>query len=141
MVIRYADLLTRNYVKENPQAIFLYGDNLEKKGFDGFAGCMRGEPNAIGIPIKKRHSMESDAFFSDDEYKDNCEAIDKAFNLIPRDRILVLPKDGIDNDQSKLRLRAPKTYNYILYKIKELLYVEVHEELAIKLKYLNKGYE
>ena len=46
--------ITREYVRANPDKIFLFGDNLEQRGLGGQAAAMRGEPNAVGIPTKKR---------------------------------------------------------------------------------------
>jgi hypothetical protein len=46
---------------------------------------MRGEPNAIGIPTKKRPDNRLDSFFTDDEYTQNVKAIDAAFKKIPKE--------------------------------------------------------
>jgi hypothetical protein len=71
--------ITRAYVRANPNKLFLFGDNLERKGFGGQAAAMRGEPNAIGVPTKKKPSHFPDAYFTDSEFEQNKFAIDIAF--------------------------------------------------------------
>ena len=60
--------ITREMIRNNPQKLFLYGDNLEQKGYNGQAKEMRGEPNTIGIPTKNKPTMEKDAFLTDNDY-------------------------------------------------------------------------
>ena len=55
--------ISRAYVRANRDKLFLFGDNLERRGFGGQAAAMRGEPNAVGIPTKKKPSYAGDAFF------------------------------------------------------------------------------
>ena len=45
--------ITRSFVREHRDHIFLFGDNLARSGFGGQAAQMRAEPNAIGLPTKK----------------------------------------------------------------------------------------
>lgn len=45
--------ISRAYVRANRDKLFLFGDNLERRGFGGQAAAMRAEPNAVGIPTKK----------------------------------------------------------------------------------------
>ena len=39
--------------RANPRAIYVFGDNLLRKGLGGQAKEMRGEPNTLGIVSKK----------------------------------------------------------------------------------------
>ncbi|MBK6589930.1 MAG: hypothetical protein IPG22_16715 [Acidobacteria bacterium] len=52
--------ITRAFVREHRDRIFLYGDNLTRRGFGGQAAAMRGEPNVVGIPTKKLPSNRED---------------------------------------------------------------------------------
>jgi len=112
-------VITRQNVKENSNKIYLFGDNLEKKGMGGQAKAMRGESNAIGIPTKKKPTMSKDAFFTDKEYSSNVKAIDKAFSSIPAGKEVVIPKDGLGTGRAKLKEKAPKTFKYLEKKINE----------------------
>lgn len=48
----------------NPDKIYVFGDNLIKKGLGGQAQ-IRNCPNAFGISTKRFPSMSLDSFFSD----------------------------------------------------------------------------
>ncbi len=61
--------ITRSFVRDHHDRIFLFGDNLTRQGYGGQAAAMRGEPNAVGIPTKKLPSDREAAFFSDEEFE------------------------------------------------------------------------
>ena len=114
--------ITREYVRANRNKLFLFGDNLERRGFGGQAAAMRGEPNAIGIPTKKSPSYRDDAFFSDDEFEQNKASIDAAFAEIMNAvtdsiRVIVIPSDGLGTGRAQLDRRAPRTFAYLQNRI------------------------
>lgn len=108
--------ITRKYVRANRDKLFVFGDNLERRDFGGQAAEMRGEPNALGIPTKKRPSYNSGAFFTDAEFEQNKAAIDAAFAKIlasVSDSIrVVIPSDGLGTGRAQLDRRAPRTFAY-----------------------------
>lgn len=117
--------ITREYVRANPDKVFLFGDNLEQRGFGGQAAAMRGEPNAVGIPTKKKPLMGPDAFFTDAEFEQNRSAIDLAFTELSeavRDstRVIVIPSDGLGTGRAELQERAPRTFAYLESRLAEL---------------------
>ncbi|HMO82460.1 MAG TPA: hypothetical protein PKD24_16925 [Pyrinomonadaceae bacterium] len=118
-------IITREYVRANPYKIFLFGDNLEQRGFGGQAAAMRGEPNAIGIPTKKSPSYAEGAFFTDDEFEQNKAAIDLAFAKIAKavsdaTHVIVIPENGLGTGRAELAIRAPRTFAYLQSRLKEL---------------------
>lgn len=112
--------ITRQDLRSNPDKVYLFGDNLERKGLGGQAKSMRGEPNAIGIPTKKKPSMTGDSFMSDADYDSNIKAIDEAFARIPQGKTIVIPKAGIGTGLAKLQEKAPKTFEYLQNKLNSL---------------------
>jgi len=117
--------ITREYVRANRTKLFLFGDNLERRGFGGQAAAMRGEPNAIGIPTKKSPSYRDDAFFSDDEFEQNKASIDAAFAEIKRAitdsiRVIVIPSDGLGTGRAQLERRAPRTFAHLQKRLTEI---------------------
>lgn len=118
MATIHIDWITRKTVQACPDWIFLFGDNLIQKGMGGQAKECRGEPNAIGIPTKKYPNIKEDSYFTDKELELNKEILNKAFALIPPNRNVAIPLLGVG--LAKLPEKAPKTYEYLLYKIKEL---------------------
>lgn len=118
-------LITRQYIRANPDKIFLFGDNLERRGFGGQAAAMRGEPNAIGIPTKKSPSYSKGAFFTDDEFAENKAAIDLAFAevitaCLDSSRVIVIPSSGLGTGRAALDKRAPRTFAYLQGRLAEL---------------------
>ena len=105
-------------LRNNREKTYLFGDNLAGYGKGGQA-IIRGEPNAIGIPTKKKPTMDEDAFMTDDEYDSNIRAIDEAFNKIPKNKIIVLPQDGLGTGLARLQSKAPKTWAYLQSKLAE----------------------
>jgi hypothetical protein len=110
--------ITREYVRENRDKLFLFGDNLERRGFGGQAAAMRGEPNAIGIPTKRSPHNSVGAFFSDTEFEQNKIAIDAAFAEVwgfvsDSSRVIVIPSAGLGTGRAQLRKRAPRTFAYL----------------------------
>lgn len=117
--------ITREYVRENRDKLFLFGDNLERRGFGGQAAAMRGEPNAIGIPTKMSPSYRDDAFFSDEEFEQNKVPIDAAFAEIMNAvtdsiRVIVIPSGGLGTGRAQLERRAPRTFAYLQKRLTEL---------------------
>lgn len=116
--------ITREYVRDNPDKIFVFGDNLKQRGMGGQAKEMRGEPNSIGIVTKKKPSNTPDSYFTDEEYDINCQEIDKCFfplEQIDKDITIVIPENGIGTGLAELDERAPKTFAYLQRKMMQLI--------------------
>ena len=108
--------------RENPNYLFVFGDNDIKKGKKGQA-VIRDEPNALGIPTKKFPSFNISSFYYDSEFEDNKKKIDLAINNIIKNFMmkkytrLVIPSNGFGTGLSKLNIKAPKTFKYLESKI------------------------
>lgn len=109
--------IMRDDLRNNPEAYFLFGDNTIRRGLGGQAKEMRGEPNAIGIATKLTPTSESNAYFSDDCYRENVRVIAqdfrKAFAMRAQGHMIVIPADGLGTGLSELPQRAPKTNKFI----------------------------
>lgn len=122
-IIEKMDFITREYVRINPQKIFLFGDNLLGIGYGGQARAMWGEPNAIGIPTKKKPTNQADAFFTDNEFDQNKAAIDEAFGRmfgLEANSVIVIPSAGLGTGLAALPSKAPETYQYLKRKLAAL---------------------
>ncbi|MDE3023562.1 MAG: hypothetical protein KGI54_17215 [Pseudomonadota bacterium] len=106
--------ITREYVRQHPTVLFMFGDNMERIGLGGQAGAMRGEPNAVGVPTKWRPSMDESAFFTDDDIDKEVvqNAIRDPFLFAKKWLIstgnVVIPEDGLGTGLSELPTRAPR---------------------------------
>ena len=101
--------------RDAPRSLFIFGDNNVGRGTRGQA-CIRGQPNALGIPTKKLPSWDPSAYYNDDDYKDNRARIIIAISVIMT-RLddgdydcVVLPADGLGTGLADLPRRAPKTF-------------------------------
>ena len=112
-------------VRNNPNKLFVYGDNNIKIGRGGQA-IIRDEGNTIGIPTKKLPNNDSKSYYIDLEIEDNKNHIDTAVNNLLKKfmndqyEILVFPEDGLGTGLAKLPEKAPETFKYLQRKIKTL---------------------
>jgi DNA polymerase elongation subunit (family B) len=110
--------ITREMVRNNPKKIFVFGDNDEREGYGGQAGQMRGEKNVIGIPTKKKPTMDPDSFYTDLEFDKNKQkinfAVSQIINKIKDGYSIVIPSDGLGTGLAELPQRAPKTYQFLV---------------------------
>jgi hypothetical protein len=127
MSIKYCThLIVRKDLQEHPNIIYVFGDNMARKGYGGQAKEMRGEPNSIGIPTKYYPTMSEESFFKDETIFDPVvmSAIDTALERIEEQLIykcvVVIPAAGIGTGLAELPKRAPKIYKYITDKLEEL---------------------
>lgn len=111
-------------LKANPEAIYVFGDNMTGTGYAGQAADMRGEPNAFGIPTKWKPETNMTAYFSDADYPKIIAILDKKFEYLIKslkeNKVVVLPRDGIGTGFAQLDKKAPKIAKYIEDKFKEL---------------------
>jgi ribA/ribD-fused uncharacterized protein len=106
-------------VKANPNKIYVFGDNTQRKGTGGQAQ-IRNNENAYGIRTKLKPSNTSDSFMTDESLEKNMRAIDYDINAILEDgRPLVFPKDGFGTGLAKLKEKAPQTYAYLKQRLQE----------------------
>jgi hypothetical protein len=104
--------IERDDLQNNPDCIFLFGDNTLRKGMGGQAGAMRGEPNAVGIATKWAPTSGTNAYFTDDTFLEACHVISKDFRKVfaHRDsgKTIIIPTDGLGTGLSQLPERAPR---------------------------------
>ncbi|TFZ54475.1 hypothetical protein E4V01_25170 [Methylorubrum sp. Q1] len=97
--VRYEGRITRPMLQAERGTLFVFGDNLQRRGRGGQAAEMRGEPNAVGIPTKRAPSMDDSAFFTDADFDDFRDAAAPAFALLRAHAegggAIVWPADGV----------------------------------------------
>lgn len=136
MPVIFQKIIKREDLKNNPAAIYVFGDNEEGKGYGGQAAEMRDEDNAFGIPTKRKPMMTPDSFWSDNDFKRVKPIIDDLFSILyaylDSNNVVVFPSDGIGTGMARLETKAPKIFNYINKSVREL--VEYDKEY-------NEGFE
>ena len=127
MPVLFMSSITRDFVRSHQTWLFVFGDNLEKKGLGGQAREMRGEPNAIGIATKRSPSMNSDAFFSDSDIHNVIVmgAIKDSFRILESHLlsggVVVIPKNGVGGGLANLPVNAPLIDTFIKKSIEILV--------------------
>lgn len=121
-MIEYRKWITRQMLRDEPEKLFVFGDNMIRVGYGGQAREMRREPNAVGIPTKWSPGMNPEDFFTDEDFTgDVKDTIEKEVaRLIAFQGTIVWPSDGIGTGLAELPTRAPKIWNY-LEKIRMML--------------------
>jgi hypothetical protein len=103
--------IMRTDLKKNPEHLFVFGDNMARRGLGGQAKEMRGEPNAVGVPTKWEPSMFPSGFFVEADLEKVKPSIDVAFERLrahlARGGTVVLPRDGLGTGLAQLDGRAP----------------------------------
>lgn len=125
MPVLFQRIIVRSDLHANRNALYLFGDNEERRGMGGQAKEMRGEPNALGVRTKRAPGMNERAFWSDDDY-DRCvsmieEDFGRAFRALWAGKVIVLPSDGIGTGYAELPVRAPRVYKAVVDKIGRLI--------------------
>jgi hypothetical protein len=60
--------ITKEYLKQHPDHIFVFGDNTLRKGKKG-AAELRDEPNTYGFITKKEPNNKDNSFYTIEEYE------------------------------------------------------------------------
>jgi len=107
----------RSDLRNNPNVVYVFGDNDDREGLGGQAGEARGEPNAIGVRTKKHPGMRPGDFFRDVEYVANTAKIkadlQPIITALDQGKIVVFPEDGLGTGLSELPKRAPRTNAFL----------------------------
>ncbi len=123
-MIEYRKKITRQMLKDEPDVLYCFGDNLAEEGMGGQAKEMRGEPNAVGIPTKRKPSMDKDAFFENRDYREwyykSLTSIHRLLEQNDNGGKIVWPEDDIGTGMAQLPDRAPHIYEGI-QRIKRIL--------------------
>lgn len=122
------DVLSVAECERNPDIIYVFGDNLLKKGKAGQA-VIRDCPNAFGIPTKRLPSMKDDAFFSDrcDEKTHLAETLDMLY-LLSKSHVIAWPKAGIGTGLARLEEKSPMLNEILQDAIAIFLVILMKEE-------------
>lgn len=103
---------TLNIVEENPDKIFVFGDNLLRRGKGGQA-IIRDFNNALGVPTKRLPAMTNDAYFEDreDEKRAILLGLDIVFKeMKEHSRTIVFPLHGLGTGRAKMMEKSPELF-------------------------------
>lgn len=123
MPIKMQKWIKRSDLRANPTTLYVFGDNLIRKGMGGQAYEMRGESNALGIPTKStpsQYACDGMALMFLREWVYAFENLDYHLCAIGD---VVWPEDGIGTGLADLQKQAP-----MLWQTLELLRTNLFKE-------------
>lgn len=104
---------TTELVKNNPKYLFVFGDNLARKGHGGQA-IIRDYPNTFGIPTKREPNKRESSYFSDrfEEFIAVLNAISLLKHIKNKEKYdaIVFPSNGIGTGLSHTKNKSPIIY-------------------------------
>jgi hypothetical protein len=112
-------VIYRPHLREHREKLFVFGDNMVRKGLGNQAREMRGEPNAVGIPTKWRPGRLGGDYFTDAALKNRMvtddirDAFDRLEIHLTKGGDVVMPVAGIGTGMAQLATRAPAVLAYI----------------------------
>ena len=122
--IEYRQMIIRKRIRLEGARIFVFGDNVARKGHGGQAKEMRGEPNAIGVVTKFAPSYLSDAYLSDDRIDEWRSHFERDIRRIEQEKKagkqIVFPAAGIGVGLASVDTRAPKIWKAMNKHLKDI---------------------
>lgn len=109
-------------VTSNPNKLFVFGDNCQRKGKGGQA-VIRNLPNTFGVATKRRPSMDSDAFFADelDDFRSLKKDMDMLYQIYQAKVFsnIVFPVNGLGTGLSNMPKYSPVAFKRLLDRLFE----------------------
>lgn len=110
--VKYLDWITRDMLRAEPDAIFVFGDNAARVGLGGQAKEMRGEPNARGVATLYSPGI----FYDPSDPIALAVVISDLANIghrIGHGKTVYVPRDGLGTGLARLPEHAPAIANLI----------------------------
>jgi len=126
--------LSRSFIRSHPEWIFVYGDAVTNRSYEGQCDAAKGESNCFMVPTKWNpcSSEPPQSFFNDDQFHLNQNVIDTAIGDIetslesnPRP-VILFPKIGCGKAQ--MPKKCPKTYAYLMERLNKIVYLNVKRD-------------
>jgi len=115
---------TRFEIRARPAWLYVFGDNMKRRGLGGQAKEARDEPNAVGIPTKWSPGTHQRDYLFDGDFDAVKPALDHEFEKLETHLAaggcVVWPADGIGTGLAELPTRAPKIHAYIEERLRRL---------------------
>lgn len=119
--------ITMDFALAHQELIFLYGNDYFEKGCFGQSGHLGSQrpkiPNAYRIPTLLKFC--SNPRYWSNNIEDWRLEINEAFDAIPKDGRPIIPLRRIGQGGSRCQELAPKVFEYITKRIKEIAYPNI----------------
>jgi hypothetical protein len=123
-VTRQKEYYTEVDVLNNPNTIYVFGDNDKKSGKKGQA-VIRDAKNAFGIATKVKPSTVDGSYYDDENYNQITKRIEGQFKYLQQEvnkgKDVVFPGSGLGTGLARLEEKAPKVYKYLQNRTEEFI--------------------
>jgi len=114
---------TKNLAAANPEAIYVFGDNVAKQGSVGNSS-VRGLENAFGLFFKKDLNRTESSYYTNAEAGDFItifdEQVEQLTNMIAEGKQVIFPKDLITTPElADFKKNSPAVFEYVKAKLKQ----------------------
>ena len=113
MPVIYLPWITRDMLRAEPKARFVFGDNRLRIGLGGQAGAMRGEPNAIGVATLHAPGRPYDPGCPD-ALQAIAADLDKVARALCEGRKVYVSSEGLGTGLARLPQSAPALHALIV---------------------------
>lgn len=124
MPVIFQKIIKREDLVRNRTVLYVFGDNVTRKGMGGQAEEMRGEPNAVGVRTKytpgPHYFVEAEAETAA-QNKMIDQDMKRLFDHVKNGGIVVWPAAGIGRTRARMHISAPTTFAYMKAKLKALM--------------------
>lgn len=113
MSVKYLKWVTRDMLRAEPEAAFVFGDNRIRVGLGGQAKEMRGEPNAIGVATLHAPSQ----FYRDGDpmaLSAVSSDLTQVAHALAEGRTVYAPFDGLGTGLARLPESYPALHRLIV---------------------------
>lgn len=116
MKIEIHSIYSRELVQQNPNKLFVFGENVKQQGSDVIGGgqaVIRGLPNTYGLcTLTVIGNYWTDEYFAVHKMQIDKD-IKAIYNLSNKFDTIVFPMSGLGTGRAKLHQKAPKTFLYL----------------------------
>ena len=117
MKIEIVEWYSRELVMNNPNKLFIFGDNTHRTGTGGQA-IIRGLPNTFGIATKLKPSQLANSYFKDtpshfEMIHNDIKQLKDIMNTSKTYNTIIFPKDGIGTGLSRMPKECPALFKYM----------------------------
>lgn len=129
MILRIPVPITRAFVHQHKECIFVYGIDMQCSSIQGQPFEFAGEPNAYPVPTLERYCPSQKTLFNDSLFTHYANIMDDAIDKIARDAfygkkfVIVCPKIGMGC--SRLHDVAPRLYAYMTKRLTLISHTQI----------------
>lgn len=123
MPVIFQQVIARADARRNPTVLYVFGDNVARKGMGGLANELRNERNSIGVRTK----YTPHEFYTEDPQSVAAqnrmidEDMKPLFEHVKKGGIVVWPARGIGTATARLPGKSPSTFDHLERKLEALL--------------------